>query len=116
MCGGLRGAWGLLGGGERVSWGGESVLLVAFTWQVAVEWNRPALLGLLLSARILVELVVLGAGGWIIDRVPRRTTVLAADAARGVVLLVLATALHRPASTLTLALLVSAFGFLTALF
>src|SRR6266540_2036444 len=87
--------------------------------------RRPGMLGVLRGpfgllwagqSVILVELVVLGAGGWIIDRVPRRTTVLAADAARGVVLLVLATALHRPASTLTLALLVSAFGFLTALF
>src|SRR6266508_4200850 len=116
MLGVLRGPFGLLWAGQSVSLVGDSVFLVAFTWQVAVEWNRPALLGLLLSARILVELVVLGAGGWIIDRVPRRITVLAADAARGVVLLVLATALHRPASTLTLALLVSAFGFLTALF
>lgn len=100
MLGVLRGPFGLLWAGQSVSLVGDSVFLVAFTWQVAVEWNRPALLGLLLGARILVELVVLGAGGWIIDRVPRRTTVLAADAARGVVLLVLATALHRPASTL----------------
>src|SRR6266540_2801253 len=102
MLGVLRGPFGVLWAGQSVSLVGDSVFLVAFTWQVAVEWNRPALLGLLLSARILVELVVLGAGGWIIDRVPRRTTVLAADAARGVVLLVLATALHRPASTLPL--------------
>jgi MFS family permease len=42
--------------------------------------------------------------------------VLAADAARGVLLLVMASALHRPASTLTLALLVAAFGVLTGLF
>src|SRR6266540_1096204 len=98
MLGVLRGPFGVLWAGQSVSLVGDSVFLVAFTWQVAVEWNRPALLGLLLSARILVELVVLGAGGWIIDRVPRRTTVLAADAARGV------------------ALLVPAFGFLTALF
>src|SRR6266540_1047731 len=104
MLGVLRGPFGVLWAGQSVSLVGDSVFLVAFTWQVAVEWNRPALLGLLLSARILVELVVLGAGGWIIDRVPRRTTVLAADAARGVVLLVLATALHRPASNSLLGL------------
>ncbi|HZD72442.1 MAG TPA: MFS transporter, partial [Actinomycetota bacterium] len=102
--------------GQSVSLVGDSVFLVAFTWQIAVEWHRPALLGLLLSARILVELVVLGGGGWIIDRVPRRTTVLLTDAVRGVVLLALAAALHQPPSTLRLALLVAAFGLLTALF
>src|SRR6266496_4035265 len=116
MLGVLRGPFGLLWAGQSVSLVGDSVFLVAFTWQIAVEWQRPALLGVLLSARILVELVVLGGGGWIIDRVPRRTTVLVADGVRGVVLLALASALHQPVSTPTLALLVAAFGLLTGLF
>jgi MFS transporter, DHA3 family, tetracycline resistance protein len=116
MLGVLRGPFGLLWAGQSVSLVGDSVFLVAFTWQIAVEWQRPALLGVLLSARILVELVVLGGGGWIIDRVPRRTTVLVADGVRGVILLALASALHQPISTPTLALLVAAFGLLTGLF
>ncbi|HEX8928429.1 MAG TPA: MFS transporter, partial [Actinomycetota bacterium] len=90
--------------------------LVAFTWQIAVEWKRPALLGALLGARILAELMSLGLGGWIIDRVPRRTTVLITDALRGFLLLALAAELHRPVSVATLALLVAAFGLLTGLF
>src|SRR6266536_638252 len=79
MLGVLRGPFGLLWAGQSVSLVGDSVFLVAFTWQIAVEWQRPALLGVLLSARILVELVVLGGGGWIIDRVPRRPTALRLD-------------------------------------
>jgi MFS family permease len=116
MLGVLRGPYGFLWAGQSVSLLGDSVFLVAFTWQIAVEWKRPALLGVLLSARILVELVALGAGGWIIDRVPRRTTVLVADAVRGLVLLALAAALHQPVSTPMLTLLVAAFGLLTGLF
>ena len=112
----LRGPFGLLWAGQSVSLVGDSVFLVAFTWQIAVEWHRPALLGLLLSARIVAELVALGLGGWIVDRIPRRTSVLAADAVRGVILLALAAALHRPVSVTVLALLVAAFGLLTGLF
>jgi DHA3 family tetracycline resistance protein-like MFS transporter len=116
MLGVLQGSFGLLWAGQSVSLIGDGVFLVAFTWQIAVEWQRPALLGLLLGARILAELVALGLGGWIVDRVPRRTTVLVADAVRGVILLLLAAALHRPESTVTLALLVAAFGLLTGMF
>jgi len=95
---------------------GDGVFLVAFTWQIAVEWQQPALLGLLLGVRVLAELLTLGLGGWIIDRLPRRTTVLAADAGRALLLLGLAAALHRPPPVAALALLVIAFGVLTALF
>jgi MFS family permease len=116
MLGVLRGPFGFLWAGQSVSLVGDNVFLVAFTWQIAVQWQRPALLGVLLSARILVELVALGGGGWIIDRVPRRTTVLWTDAARGAILLLLANELHRPVSTPTLVVLVAAFGLLTGLF
>jgi MFS transporter, DHA3 family, tetracycline resistance protein len=112
----LRGQYGLLWAGQTVSLIGDSIFLVAFTWQIAVEWKRPALLGALLGARILAELVSLGLGGWIVDRVPRRTTVLITDALRGFLLLALAAELHRPVSVATLALLVAAFGLLTGLF
>lgn len=95
---------------------GDGVFLVAFTWQIAVEWQRPALLGLLLSARVLAELATFGLGGWIIDRIPRRTTVLITDAARALLLFLLALALHRPPPVTVLTLLVVAYGVLTALF
>jgi predicted MFS family arabinose efflux permease len=112
----LRGQYGLLWAGQTVSLIGDSVFLVAFTWQIAVEWKQPALLGVLLGARVLAELVSLGLGGWIVDRIPRRTTVLVTDALRGFLLLALATELHQPVSVATLALLVAAFGLLTGLF
>ena len=95
---------------------GDGVFLVAFTWQIAVEWQRPALLGVLLGARVLAELATLGLGGWIIDRLPRRTTVLVTDAGRALLLLGLAAVLHRPPPLLALVLLVVAYGVLTALF
>jgi MFS family permease len=116
MLGVLRGPFGLLWAGQSVSLLGDGVFLVAFTWQIAVQWERPALLGVLLGVRILVELIALGLGGWIIDRIPRRTTVLVADAGRAAILVALAAALHRPESTVMLALLVSAYGLLTGLF
>jgi MFS family permease len=112
----LRGPFGLLWAGQSVSMLGDGVFLVAFTWQIAVEWQRPALLGLLLSVRVLAELATLGLGGWIIDRVPRRTTVLGADLGRALLLFGLAAALHRPPPVALLALLVIAYGVLTALF
>src|SRR6266508_3905123 len=83
----LRGPFGLLWAGQSVSMLGDGVFLVAFTWQIAVEWQRPALLGLLLAARVLAELATLGLGGWIIDRLPRRTTVLGTDAGRALLVL-----------------------------
>ncbi|HEX8863562.1 MAG TPA: MFS transporter [Actinomycetes bacterium] len=112
----LRGRYGLLWAGQTVSLIGDSIFLVAFTWQIAVEWKRPVLLGALLGGRVLAELVSLGLGGWIVDQVPRRTTVLVTDALRGFLLLALAAELHQPVSVATLALLVAAFGLLTGLF
>jgi MFS family permease len=116
LTGVLRGPFGLLWAGQSVSMLGDGVFLVAFTWQIAVEWQRPALLGLLLGIRVLAELLTLGLGGWIIDRLPRRATVLGTDTGRALLLLGLATALHRPPPVLALALLVIAYGVLTALF
>lgn len=116
LTGNLRGPFGLLWAGQSVSMLGDGVFLVAFTWQIAVEWRQPALLGLLLSARVLAELAVLGLGGWIIDRLSRRTTILIADGGRSLLLFGLAAALYRPPPILALALLVIAYGVLTALF
>jgi MFS family permease len=112
----LRGPFGLLWLGQSVSLLGDGVFLVAFTWQMAAVWERPALLGGLLGARIAAELAALALAGWIVDRIPRRTIVLVADAARGVVLLALAAALRRPDDVAWLALLVAVYGLLTGLF
>ena len=112
----LRGPFGLLWAGQTISLLGDAVFLAAFTWQLAVQWQQPALLGLLLAARVLAEVATLGVGGFIIDRLSRRTIILAADASRGLLLFALAATLHRPPSTLVLALLLVAYGVLTALF
>jgi len=112
----LGGPFGLLWAGQTTSMLGDGVFLVAFTWQLAVRWQQPALLGLLLAARVLAELATLALGGWSIDRLPRRSTVLGADAGRAPLLLGMAPALHQPPPVPALALLVIAYGVLTALF
>jgi Major Facilitator Superfamily len=112
----LRGPFGLLWAGQTLSLLGDFVFLVAFTWQLAAQWQQPTLLGLLWSVRVLAEVATAGVGGWIIDRIARRTVVLAADAGRGLLLFALAAALHRPAPVLALALLMVGYGILTALF
>src|SRR6266540_6995515 len=116
LTGVLGGPFGLLWAGQTVSMLGDGVFLVAFTWQLAVRWQQPALLGLLLAARVLAELATLALGGWSIDRLPRRSTVLGADAGRAPLLLGMAPALHQPPPVPALALLVIAYGVLTALF
>jgi hypothetical protein len=116
LTGALQGAFGLLWAGQTISLLGDGVFLVAFTWQLAVQWQQPALLGLLLSSRVLAELATLALGGWIIDRLPRRSIVLGTDAGRAVLLLALAAALHQPPPVAALALLIVAYGVLTALF
>jgi len=59
----LRGPFGLLWAGQTASMLGDGIFLVAFTWQIAVRWHRPALLGGLLAARVLAELATLALGG-----------------------------------------------------
>jgi MFS family permease len=112
----LHGPFGLLWAGQTVSLLGDGVFTVAFTWQIAVQWHQPALLGLLFGVRVLVELAAVGLCGWIIDRIPRRTTMLAADTARSLLLFAIAGALHQPTPTLRLAMLIAMFGVATALF
>jgi MFS family permease len=113
----LRGPFGLLWAGQSISLLGDGVFLVAFTWQVAVVWGRPALLGGLLAVRMSAELAALALAGGIVDRVPRRTVVLGSDAVRALVLLALAATLESGAGhEAALAGLVAAYGLLTGLF
>ena len=111
----LGGPFGLLWAGQSVSMLGDGVFLVAFTWQLAVAWQQPALLGLLRAVRVTAEVATLGLGGWIIDRLPRRTIILAADTGRGLLLFALAAALHHAPSVPVLAGLLVGYGILTAL-
>jgi MFS family permease len=111
----LGGPFGLLWAGQSVSMLGDGVFLVAVTWQLAIAWQQPALLGLLLAARVTAEVATLGLGGWIIDRLSRRAIVLAADAGRGLLLFALAAALHRPSPVPVLVVLLAGYGILTAL-
>ncbi len=60
----------------------DGVSLVAFTWQLAVQWHQPALLGLLLGARVLDELI-LGPVGWRASDQRRCIVDGVFDAARG---------------------------------
>jgi MFS family permease len=112
----LGGPFGLLWSGQSVSMLGDGVFLVAFTWQLAVAWQQPALLGLLLAARVTAEVATLGLSGWLLDRLPRRTVILAADTGRALVLFALAAALHHAPSVPVVVVLLVAYGSLTALF
>jgi MFS family permease len=112
----VSGPFGLLWAGQTVSLLGDGVFTVAFTWQIAVRWERPGLLGVLFAIRVLAELLALGLGGWIVDRAPRRTTILAADAVRCLLLFGLAASLHQPAPLALMAMLMATYGVATGLF
>jgi MFS family permease len=116
MHGIMRGPFGLLWAGQTVSLIGDGVFQVAFAWEIAVRWHRPSLLGVLLGVRVLAELVVLGLGGWIIDRAPRRTTMLATDAVRCLLLFGLASTMHQRPPVMALAVLIALYGLATGLF
>jgi MFS family permease len=112
----LSGPFGLLWAGQTVSLLGDGMLWVILTWQVAVVWRRAALLGGLLTVRILGELAALALGGWIVDRLRRRTIVVAADAGRALVLGALAVTLTGDHRALPLMLELAVFGLLTGAF
>ncbi len=112
----MRGPFGLLWAGQSVSLLGDTVFLIAFTWQLAVAWHRPGLLGVLLAARVAAELVTLGLGGWIVDWIARRDLIGAADAVRAGLLLGLALFLHQPPPVVPMAIILALFGVATALF
>jgi MFS family permease len=112
----MGGPFGILWAGQTVSVLGDAVFLVALTWQLAVQWHQPGLLGTLLAVRVAAELATLLLGGWIVDRLPRRNLVAATDTVRALVLAGMALLLHRPAPVIPLAALMVMFGAATALF
>jgi MFS family permease len=112
----LHGPFRLLWVGQSVSLLGDGVFLVAFTWQVAVVWHQPRLLGALLGVRIVAELIALGLTGWIVDRLPRRTILLAADGGRALILFGLAASMHGGERGVWLGVLMTGYGLLAGLF
>jgi MFS family permease len=112
----VRGPFALLWAGQTISLLGDGVFTVSFTWQIAVQWQRPELLGALFGTRVLAELAALGLGGWIVDRTPRRAIMLASDALRCLLLVGLAITLRQPAPIAPLAMLLAAYGIATGLF
>jgi MFS family permease len=80
----------LLWGGMCVSLIGDGVFLVAIAWQAYELSNAPTALSLVGIAMTVPTIVFLLIGGVLSDRVDRRKVMLAADAARGLLVGVLA--------------------------
>src|ERR1700686_2768617 len=73
----------LLWSGQSVSLVGDGVYTVALALETLRIDNHPLALSLVLAARLLPTVLLLVAGGGIVDRVPRRLAMLTSDAARG---------------------------------
>ncbi len=80
----------LLWGGMCVSLLGDGVFLVAIAWQAYELSNAPTALSLVGIAMTVPTIVFLLIGGVVSDRIDRRKVMLAADAARGLLVGVLA--------------------------
>ena len=80
----------LLWGGMCVSLLGDGVFLVAIAWQAYELSNAPTALSLVGIAMTVPTIVFLLIGGVVSDRIDRRKVMLAADAARGLLVGILA--------------------------
>jgi MFS family permease len=80
----------LLWGGMCVSLLGDGVFLVAIAWQAYELSNAPTALSLVGIAMTVPTIAFLLIGGVVSDRIDRRKVMLAADAARGLLVGVLA--------------------------
>jgi MFS family permease len=74
----------LLWSGQSISLVGDGVYTVALALETLRIDDRPLALSLVLAARLLPTVLLLVAGGVIVDRVPRRFAMLASDTTRGV--------------------------------
>ena len=107
----------LLWSGQSISLVGDGVYTVALALETLRIDNHPLALSLVLGARLLPTVLLLVAGGVIVDRVPRRFAMLTSDITRGVAvgliaLLVAAGAIH----IWELAVISAIFGAADALF
>jgi MFS family permease len=73
----------LLWSGQSVSLVGDGVYTVALALETLRIDDHPLALSLVLAARLLPTVLLLIAGGVIVDRVPRRLAMLASDITRG---------------------------------
>jgi MFS family permease len=80
----------LLWSGQSVSLVGDGVYTVALALETLRIDNHPLALSIVLAARLLPTVLLLVAGGVIVDRIPRRLAMLASDSTRGVTVAVVA--------------------------
>jgi MFS family permease len=69
----------LLWSGQSISLIGDGVYTVALALETLRIDNHPLALSLVLAARLLPTVLLLVAGGVIVDRVPRRMAMLTSD-------------------------------------
>lgn len=74
----------LLWSGQGVSLVGDGIFTVALALETLRIDSRPTALSFVLAARLLPTVLLLLVGGVVVDRLPRRWTMLASDATRGV--------------------------------
>lgn len=80
----------LLWSGQSISLVGDGVFTVALALETLRIDDHPFALSLVLAARLLPTVLLLVAGGVIVDRIPRRFAMLASDATRGLAVAVIA--------------------------
>src|SRR5579864_9144460 len=107
----------LLWAGQTVSLVGDGIFFIAMAWTAFQLWNSPASLSIVGIAMTVPIIACLLLGGAVSDRFDRRRVMIAADAARAVVVGVLA-ALDLTGSLgfATFAVLVAFYGAATAFF
>src|ERR1700692_2287211 len=80
----------LLWSGQSISLVGDGVYTVALALVTLRIDDHPLALSFVLAARLLPTVLLLLAGGVIVDRIPRRLALLAADPPRGAAVAVIA--------------------------
>ena len=73
----------LLWSGQSVSLVGDGMFIVALAIETLRIDKRPTALSFVLAARLLPMVLLLLIGGAVVDRVPRRRTMIVSDATRG---------------------------------
>jgi MFS family permease len=107
----------LLWAGQTVSLVGDGVFLIATAWTAFQLWDSPASLSIVGIAMTVPIIACLLLGGVVSDRFDRRRVMISADAARAVVVgIVAALDLSGALGFATFALLVSCYGAATAFF
>jgi len=107
----------LLWSGQSVSLVGDGVYTVALALETLRIDSQPIGLSLVLAARLLPTVLLLTAGGVIVDRIPRRFAMLASDTTRGLAVAVITVLVALGALQLWELIVLSAvFGAADALF